>query len=135
MINNSGIVCNSKAAATAALETIASTFPRGTQRDALIAVMNWIEENMPQEFTEETRARIQRIYDESFDEAARKAITWQVHGGEPEHGTRVQVPFLFNADTKTWELEKEMPPVWTEPNPNILPKNDEGFNEDEDPYK
>ena len=132
---NGVFVCNSKAATTAALQTIAGTFSAGTQRDALISVINWIEENYPQDFTEETRAKIQRIYDETFDDAARKAITWEVHGGEPEHGTRVQVPFLFNADAKTWELEKEMPSVWTEPNPDILPQSNEGFYDNEDSDK
>jgi hypothetical protein len=124
MRNNSGIVCNSKAAAaaTAALETIAGTFPKGTQRDAIIAVIIWIEENISPNFDEETRKRIQSIY----DEAAQKAIEWEVRGGEPKHGTRAQVPFLFNAETKTWELEEEMPPAWTEPNTNILEKT-EGY--------
>jgi hypothetical protein len=126
MRNNSGIVCNSKAAATAALETIAGAFPKGTQRDAIIAVIIWIEENISPDFDEETRKRIQSIYDEAIDEAAQKAMYWEVHGGEPKHGTRARVPFLFNAVTKTWELEKEMPPVWTEPNPDILEKT-EGY--------
>ena len=128
-------ICNDRQAAISILETIAGTFPRGTQRDALIAVVNWIEENMPQDFTEETRARIQSIYDEAFDEAARKGNDWGVFGGEPQHGARVQVPYLFNAALKIWELEKEMPPVWKEPNPDILPQSDEGLDDDENPCK
>jgi hypothetical protein len=129
MTNNSGIVCNSKAAATAALETIAGTFPRGTQRDALIAVINWIEENIAPDFTEETRARIQRIYEDLMDEGNLKAVEWAAHGGYPPHGARVEVPFLFNADTKAWELEHEMPPVWTEE--HYLPQSSDGLDEDE----
>jgi len=120
MTNNSSVICNSRAAAIAALEAIASVFPRGTQKDALLAVVNWIIKNTPKDFDEETRARIQKIYDDNFDEAARKAIKWQVEGGEPEHGTRIEVPFLFNSDTKQWELENEMPPVWKEPEADIL---------------
>ena len=118
------IVCNTKAAATAALETIACTFPRGTQRDALLAVIVWIEENYPKDFDEATQERIKRIYDEVFDDAGRKASKWAVHGGKPEHGTRAMVAYLFNSKTKTWELENKMPPIWTKPNPNILEKTE-----------
>ena len=120
MTNNSSVICNSKAAATAALKTIADALNRGTQRDALIAVIGWIEKNYPKDFDEETRARIQKIYDDNFDEAARKAVKWEIEGGEPEHGTRIEVPFLFNSDTKQWQLERDMPPVWKEPSADIL---------------
>ncbi|MDR1240134.1 MAG: hypothetical protein LBK27_08460 [Treponema sp.] len=125
------ITCKSRASANAALETIAANLPRGTQRAAFLAVKDWINENYPKDFDEETRARLQRIYDDTFDDAGWKAIEWQVHGGEPPSGTRAEVPFLFNAETKTWELETEMPPVWTEPNPNILPKT-EGYEDDDE---
>ena len=129
---NNGIVCNSRKAATTALETIAGILPRGIQRDSILAVINWIIANHAPDFNEETKAKIQSIYDHTFDAAAQKAIKWQVHGGEPEHGTRAEVPFLFNAETKTWELEDEMPPIWTVPNPNILPQTEGEQSEDED---
>jgi hypothetical protein len=114
MISDSGIVCNSKAAATAALETIASTFLRGTQRDALIAVINWIEENFPKDFSEETKERIQKIYDDLMDEANRKFTEWEAHGGEPPDGARAMVPFLYSAERKAWLPEHGLPPVQTE---------------------
>jgi hypothetical protein len=60
----------------------------------------------------------------------KKPCTGAYTGGEPQHGTRAEVPFLFNAETKTWELENEMPPVWTEPNPDILPQT--AYSGDED---
>jgi len=120
MTYNSSVICNSRAAAITTLETIASVFPRGTQKNALHAVASWIINNTPKDFDEETRARIQKIYDDNFDEAARKAVKWEVEGGEPEHGTRYEVPFLFNGDSKQWELENEMPPVWKEPEADIL---------------
>ena len=126
---NSEVICNTKAAAIAVLETIAGIV-RGTQRDALLAVISWIGDHFPRDFDAETQAKIQRIYDENFDEAGRKSVTWQVEGGEPEDGCRAMVPFIFNANTKTWELENEMPPVWTEPNPHILPKTD-GYESEE----
>lgn len=129
------LVCKNRTAALGVLDAMANNMPRGTQRAALLAVRQWMVENTPRDFDPETAQRMQRIFDETFDEAAQKAITWEVHGGEPEHGTRIQVPFLFNADTKIWELEKEMPPVWTEPNPNILPQSDEGLDDDENPGK
>ena len=80
----------------------------------------------------ETISRIKRIYDEVFDDAGRKASTWAVHGGEPEHGTRAMVAYIFNSEIKTWELENEMPPVWTEPNPNILEKTESYCDEDKE---
>ena len=124
------IVCNSKTAAVTALEIIAGLLPRGTQRETVIAITKWIDENYPKDFDDATKERIRRIYDRyAGDEHANAAIEWQVHGGEPPHGTRAEVPFLFNAETKTWELEGEMPPIWTEPNPDILPK-EEGIETD-----
>jgi hypothetical protein len=121
--------CKTGAAATAVLNTLAGVL-KGTQRAALLAVKDWIRENMPKDFDEETRKRINSIYENYFDEAGQKAVKWQIQGGEPEHGTRAEVAFLFNAETKTWELENEMPPVWTEPNPDISPKT--GYSGDED---
>jgi len=118
------MICNSKTAAMGVLETIAGTFKRGTQKDAIIAVINWINENYPRDFDEETKNNIQRIYDEVFDDGGKNFINWQVHGGEPKHGTRAKVNFLFNAEKKIWELESEMPPVWVEENPNIIPQED-----------
>ena len=109
----------------AVLEAIASNMKAGIQRDALLAAVDWIYKNIAPDFDEETKKQIQRIYDETFDEAAQKSVKWQVHGGEPENGTRAQVPFLFNSTTKTWELEGEMPPIFTPPNPNIMPQTGE----------
>ena len=130
-MTNNRTACESRSADMAVLDTIAGILPRGIQRDSILSVMDWITANHAPDFTEEERQRIQSIYDRVFDEAAQKAVKWQVEGGEPEHGTRVEVPFIFNADTKTWELEHEMPPVWTEPNPDFLPQT-EGIEADED---
>jgi hypothetical protein len=109
MTNNSGIACNSKAAATAALETIAGTFPRGVTKDALIAVINWIEKNTAPDFTPESEERIKRIYEDLMDEGNQKALEWSAHGGYPPHGARVEVPFLFDKETKAWEPEHGLP--------------------------
>jgi hypothetical protein len=73
--------------------------------------------------SEEAQARIKRIYDDLWDEGNRKSVEWDACGGQPPHGTRVQVPFLFNADKKVWELENEMPPIWVEE--HYLPKSEE----------
>ena len=132
MTNNSGITCKSKAAALGVLETLSSVVSSGTQRDAIVAVSNWIQENFPQDFSEETKERIKRIYDEAFDDAARKCLDWHIAGGTPENGAREMVPYLYNADLKQWELESSLPPVWKEPNPNYLPKSDEKFSDNYD---
>ena len=109
----------------AVIEAIASNMKAGIQRNALLAAVDWIYKNIAPDFDEETRKRINSIYDTYFDEAGRKAVKWSVEGGEPEHGTRAEVPFLFNANSKTWELKGEMPPTWTEPNPDIMPQTGE----------
>jgi len=95
----------------------------------LIAVIDWIKENMAPDFSEETRARIQRIYEDLMDEGNQKVVLWAACGGEPPHGARVEVPFLFNANTKTWELEREMPPVWTPE--HYLPQTEAPCDEEE----
>jgi hypothetical protein len=74
MATDNGIICKSRAAASAALETIAASMPRGTQRDALLAVKNWIEENLPPDFDEETIKKIQRIYEGT--EEQKKGRAW-----------------------------------------------------------
>ena len=117
------IVCKTKGAALAALETITGILSSETQKGTVLAVIKWIEENYPKDFDEETIKRIQSIYDDCMDEGNQKALLWDIHGEEPPHGTRIQVPFLFNADKKTWELEKEMPPVW-KPKGGYLPQED-----------
>jgi hypothetical protein len=120
--------CKTAAAAMAVLDTIAGVV-KGTQKAALLAVKAWILENIPRDFDEETKKRIQSIYDSCMDDGNQKALQWDVYGGEPPHGTRAEVPYLFNAETKTWELENEMPPVWKEPG-DVLPQT--AYNGDED---
>ena len=124
MINTTGLACNSKAAATAALETIAGILPRGTQRDALLAVISWISENIAPDFTEETKARIQSIFEGS--EWEKKGRAWldremedprrSEKGGdlasdghhysheminEPEDGAELEC--FYHAGKKRWE--------------------------------
>jgi len=129
MINNSGLICNSRGAATAVLETIAETFPRGTQRSALIAVADWIKENFPKDLDEEAKAKIARIYEELNDQAEQKALEWAAMGGTPANGTRIHVPYLFNANKKQWELEREMPPIWVPE--HYLPQTETPCDEEE----
>ena len=132
MTNNSGIACTTKAAAVASLQIIAGTFSRGTPRDALIAVIAWIEANMAPDFTPETAERIQKIYNEAFDDAARKGFAWHMEGGEPQSGARVEVPFIYDAEAKAWKLEGEMPPTWKEPAADFLPKSDAKFSDNDE---
>jgi len=123
-------ICKTKNQAMAALEIITKNLPQGkAQREALIAVQKWIQEIFPVDFTAETAERIQKIYDECNNEGETKYIKWQAHGGEPDHGTRIHVSYLFDSVSKTWQLEKELPPVWTEP--HFLEQCDEGINDDD----
>jgi len=68
------MTCKSKATALGALET-ASVVSSGTQRDAIVAVINWVRENLAPDFDAETKAHIQKIYDQTFYDAARKGLT------------------------------------------------------------
>jgi hypothetical protein len=90
--------------------------PKGTQRDALIAIRNWIEENMSPDFDDETRKRIQRIYEGTEEE--RKGWEWvnkvmehSLYNGsetevayeelvEPEDGA--ELPCAWVAESKSW---------------------------------
>jgi hypothetical protein len=56
--------CKTGAAAAAALDTLVGVL-KGTQRAALIAVKNWIRENMPRDFDEATEKRIRAIIEGS----------------------------------------------------------------------
>jgi hypothetical protein len=68
VMTDNSIVCTSRAAAFAGLETIANSMARGTQRDSLIAIKDWIEETLPADFSEETRARLQKIFEGSEEQ-------------------------------------------------------------------
>jgi hypothetical protein len=73
MTDNS-IICKSRAAAFAGLETIANGMSGGTQRDALIAIKNWMEKNLFREFDEKTIERLQKIFEGT--EEQKKGRAW-----------------------------------------------------------
>jgi hypothetical protein len=120
MADNS-IVCKSRAAAFAGLETIADSMPRGIQRDTLIAIRDWIVENMPPSFDEKMIEKIQKIFEGS--EWQQKGRAWldremenPAYGGsteghlhhkhhemirEPEDGAELDC--FWNAKYKAWE--------------------------------
>ena len=103
--------CKTKGVALTALETIAETLPKGTQKDALLAVKAWISENATDGYiTEETKEKLRKIFD--GDEHDRLAREWFGRNckGEPAHGARAYC--LWNAKTKKWE--REFPPPRTD---------------------
>jgi len=66
-------ICKSKSAALAALDTIAGTMTRGTQKEALCAIKDWIEKNFPQDLNEETKEKIEKIWQGSeWEQAGRQ---------------------------------------------------------------
>ena len=118
------LVCKSRTAASAALETIADSLPRGmTQRNAILAVREWLIENSPPDFNDETMKRLQRIFE--GDEADKLGLAWYNRGSKvrdgklepttPAHGARVSC--LWNARTKKWEPEA-IPPAHQEEQKN-----------------
>jgi hypothetical protein len=120
-MTDNNIICKSRAAAFSGLETIAASMPRGTQRDALIAIKNWIEDNSPTDFNEKTIERLQKIFEGS--EEQKKGRAWleretsdpsyegstegnlhhrhheMIH--EPEDGAELEC--FWNAKYKAWE--------------------------------
>jgi hypothetical protein len=119
------IVCKSKGAATAALETIAGIMPEGTQRDSLLAIKVWIERNTSQEYgSGALEAKLKMIFEGSEWEKKGKAWLdremedprYPESGGklapdghhrrhkminEPEDGAEQDC--FWNAGTKAWE--------------------------------
>jgi hypothetical protein len=141
MADNS-IVCKSRAAAFAGLETIADSMPRGTQRDALIAIKTWIEENLSPDFDGKTTERMQKIFEgtaeqkkgrawldrEMSDPAYKGSTEGYLHHKhhemihEPEDGAELDC--FWNAKHKAWE------PIgygW----PDVFHKTDGAFGEKE----
>jgi hypothetical protein len=118
---DNSIICKSRAAAFEGLETIANGMPRGTQRDAIIAIRNWLEENIPSDFDEKTRERLQKIFEGS--EEQQKGRAWleremsdPSYEGSPEGNLRhhhyemlhapddgAELYCFWNAEYKAWE--------------------------------
>jgi hypothetical protein len=72
---NTGLICNGKAAAIGVLETFTQVLPRGTQKDAILAVINWIKETASEGFTTpEAEARLKEIFEGS--EWEKKGQAW-----------------------------------------------------------
>jgi hypothetical protein len=98
-----------------------------TEDDRRKLALFYLEGLDDKELSPEAAARIKKIYDDAMDEGNIKFIEWQAHGGVPEHGTRIEVPYLFDAEKKIWEPEHGLPPTWTEE--HFLPKQELGENE------
>jgi hypothetical protein len=68
------IVCKSKGAAIAALDTIAGSMPNGTQRDTLLAIKVWVNKNMSDAsfgISEAAKERLDRIFADAKKESAK----------------------------------------------------------------
>jgi hypothetical protein len=123
MTDNS-IICKSRAAAFAGLETMASSMPKGIQKDALTAIKNWLTENVPVPFGPETLQKLRDVF-ESETEGERLGREWWDRGSrkvdgewvstEPENGA--QWTCVWNAKTKRWEPPYP-PPLISRPGDN-----------------
>jgi hypothetical protein len=109
------LVCKSKSVALSILNTMINHLSGGTQRSALIAVRNWLVENLPPGFDEETKEIIQKIFEGS--EEQQKGRAWLEkemrdpayvgHGSdhhefihEPENGAELDC--YYSAKYKKW---------------------------------
>jgi hypothetical protein len=109
------LVCKNRAAAFAALDAMADSMPRGTQRTALLAVKKWMIDTIPPDFDDKVLARLKKIFE--GDEADKLGREWYNRGSveadgklvptEADHGARIFC--LWNAETKRWEPER-IPP-------------------------
>jgi hypothetical protein len=117
-MENKNLACNSRGAAISALETLADILPRGTQREALIAVRNWIDKNTtPTRSPEEQQKWLDNILKKS--EGEKKGWEWYERGSEdiggklvpttPEDGT--EWTCRYNAKAKRWEPTSLPPPM------------------------
>lgn len=79
------IVCRSKGAALSALDIIAENTPMGTQRDTLLAVRRWVNQNSEgAEIPEAAMERLRRIFKGSEEE--KKGRAWiERETGDPGH--------------------------------------------------
>jgi hypothetical protein len=110
------LTCTSREAAIAALETLASTMPMGTQRDTLIAVSKWIDENKPPSLSDEDRKNIAAFLKRT--EGEQKGWEWYERGSEVVNGELVPTEpedgaewnCKYKAQTKRWE-PTSTPPI------------------------
>ena len=110
--------CTSKAIALSALDAIAASM-KGAQRDAVLAVKVWIQENVRQETSpDEVMQRAWEILGKE-SEGERKGREWNERGtrkingewvsSEPEDGAEWKC--VWNAKTKRWEPPYPLPIV------------------------
>ena len=109
------LVCKNRMAALSALDTMAANMPRGTPHDALIAVRDWMLENMPRDFDPKTVKKIQSIFEGT--DGQKRGRAWMEkeledpayagHGGdhpefihEPEDGAELNC--VYRAKYKKW---------------------------------
>jgi hypothetical protein len=102
--------CKNRAMAFTILDTLADSM-KGRHREAVLAVRDWMKENLIPDFDPETVKRIQKIFE--GDEAEQLGRAWYNRGSkningkltptEPEHGARIRC--LWNGKTKKWEPE------------------------------
>ncbi|GHV77163.1 hypothetical protein AGMMS49942_19840 [Spirochaetia bacterium] len=115
-MSNNDLSCTSWEAAIAALETIAGTMPRGTQRETLIAVKTWIQEETPPTLSDEDRENIADFLKKT--EGEEKGWDWYCRGSEVINGELVPTEpddeaewnCRYNAQAKRWE-PTSTPPI------------------------
>jgi hypothetical protein len=86
------------------LDTLAAAEQKGTQREALLAVREWIAGTVTDcVIKPETMALLEEVF--GGDEAEHAGEAWDKSGraGEPAHGARFKC--LWNGETKAWEPE------------------------------
>jgi hypothetical protein len=95
------LVCKNRTAAIAVLDAMADSLPKGTQRNALLAVRDWIGQNTQPEQGQTGLEELHRIFD--GDEHDRAAREWRSKGGTPPNGARVRC--LWSEKNQKWEPE------------------------------
>jgi hypothetical protein len=115
-MENNDLACASREVAIAALETLASIMPMGTQHDALIAIRNWISENASRRLSDDTSKKLADFLKKT--EGEQKGWDWYERGStvvdgelvptEPEDGA--EWPCRYNAQAKQWD-PKSKPPI------------------------
>jgi hypothetical protein len=102
--------CTNKAMALTALDTIAASM-KGTQREAVLAVKAWVQENVPNPLSAETIQKLKDVFEyetegerlgrEWYNRGSQKLETGEWVNSEPADGAEWKC--VWNAKNKCWK--------------------------------
>jgi hypothetical protein len=95
------LICKNRTAALATLDAMADSLPKGTQRNALLAVRIWVGQNTQPEQGKTGLEELRKIFE--GDEYDHRGREWRSKGGPPPDKARTAC--LWDAESQKWEPE------------------------------